>query len=173
MRKTLTGAIAAGLLVLTAGPALAAPGDDGVDLAPLCSALSSDALAQFRASGLIPADALAKLPSWAQDDATLVAVGQEALNCGGDTVVTGAEANTVLCEQVLTVDYIEGVVESPQLELSAEVQAQILANVTADNVGQARDLFGCALPVDAPEEDSDPVDGTVPDTDAGVDTGGW
>jgi len=169
---TLTGATLA-LVIPLAVPASAAPGEDGVSLAPLCSVLSADTLAQLRDSGLVPADQLAKLPDWAQNDDLLNTVAREGLDCSGDPV-TGAEANTVLCDEVLTEAYIEGVVTDPQLDVSAAVQADILDNVTPDNVGQARDLFGCQPAPAVDEDDEAPaVDETVPDTDEGVDTGGW
>lgn len=163
MRRTLvtTGLALAGLIVPFAGTASAAPGDDGVSLAPLCSVLSADTLAELRNSGLIPPDVITKLPEWAQDDATLAVVAREAGSCSGDPV-TGAEANAVLCDQVLTVDYITGVVQNPDLDVSAKVQGQILANVSDQNVGQARDLFGCAaLPAAEPADPTGPASSDV------------
>ncbi len=220
----------AGALALTfglAGPAGAeeptGPGGNGVSLAPLCSVLSPETLQQMRDSGLVSEEQLAKLPDWAANNDLLNTVAREGLDCSGDPV-TGAEANRVLCDEVLNEAYLEAVVERPDLEVTPAVEAEIDANITTANVQQARDLFGCeAAPVAAPapnpddetpapvvegdvdcedvtqeqaqeilddnpkdpngldadedglaceSEDEIVVDGTVPDTDEGVDTGG-
>lgn len=149
-----TAALAVGLPL--ASPAQAAPGENGVSLAPLCSVLSSDMLETIWKSGLVSEEQLAKLPEWANNPELITTISREGLDCSGDPI-TGAEANQVLCDEVLTVEYITGVVTNPQLEVTPAVQAQILDNVSQGNVDQARDLFGCQTetPVGAPAPETE------------------